>query len=230
MAITFNSVKCPECGANLPVEKGRERLFCSYCGTQVIITNENEHIYRYIDEAGMVQADNSKEIRMRELSIEEQRGYFNDNLRKTLIIIWLIVSILLLVIGIGIMFMTGEEGPFLGFGFLVYVGGPVIGGGAYVVFKLIPEKENEKYLARSGGIKFPKSLEPFSGKNYEVIYSTLINLGFTNIVCINMHDLTVDLLEKKGEVEKVIVDGKNITLGGRVYMPNTPISILYHGR
>lgn len=119
MAITFNSVKCPECGANLPVEKGRERLFCSYCGTQVIITNENEHIYRYIDEAGMVQADNSKEIRMRELSIEEQWGYFNDNLRKTLIIIWLIVSILLLVIGIGIMFMTGEEGPFWALVFLL---------------------------------------------------------------------------------------------------------------
>ncbi len=26
-------------------------MFCSYCGTQIIATNENEHIYRHIDEA-----------------------------------------------------------------------------------------------------------------------------------------------------------------------------------
>ena len=40
MAVKFTSVKCPECGANLPIEEGRERIFCSYCGTQIIMTNE----------------------------------------------------------------------------------------------------------------------------------------------------------------------------------------------
>ena len=37
MAVKFTSVKCPECGANLPIEEGREKMFCSYCGTQIIM-------------------------------------------------------------------------------------------------------------------------------------------------------------------------------------------------
>lgn len=51
MAIKFISVKCPECGASLPIEEGRKQVFCSYCGTKVMVTNENEYIYRHIDEA-----------------------------------------------------------------------------------------------------------------------------------------------------------------------------------
>ena len=49
MAITFNLVKCPACGANLQVEEGRDRSFCSYSGTQIIMTDENEHIHRHIN-------------------------------------------------------------------------------------------------------------------------------------------------------------------------------------
>ena len=51
MAVKFTSVKCPDCGAVLPIEEGRNQVFCSYCGSKIIITNENEHIYRHIDEA-----------------------------------------------------------------------------------------------------------------------------------------------------------------------------------
>ena len=229
MAITFNSVKCPECGANLPVEEGRDKLFCSYCGTQVIVTNENEHIYRYIDETGIVQSDNSKEVRMRELDIEERRGFFEDSLRKTLIIIWIVVSLVLIIIAIGVMFYAGDGG-LDGFLFLFYVCGPFVGGGAYLIFKVIPDKENEKILRQSGGIRFPKGLEPFSESNYEVLYNELVNAGFTNINCVNMHDLMLGLLTKKGKVEKVTVNGKQITSGGKTYMPSTPITIIYHGR
>lgn len=71
MAVKFNSVKCPECGASLPIEEGRDRIFCSYCGTQVIVTNENEHIYRHIDEAGVKQAETDRMVRLRELELEE---------------------------------------------------------------------------------------------------------------------------------------------------------------
>ena len=30
MAIKFTSVKCPECGAALPIEEGRKQMSCSY--------------------------------------------------------------------------------------------------------------------------------------------------------------------------------------------------------
>lgn len=229
MAVTYNSVKCPECGANLPIEEGRSKIFCSYCGCQILMTNENEHIYRYIDEADIIESDNKRDIRMRELDIEERRGTFDDGLKGTLIKVWLVVTLALIVIAIGIMFFSGDGGA-NGFLFLIYCCGPIVGGGAYLIFKVLPEKENEKQLRANGGIRFPKGLEPFSEKNYEVVYNALISAGFTNVSCINMHDLTLGLLTKPGKVESITVEGNEITSGGKVYMPYTAITITYHGR
>ena len=43
-------LKCPSCNAALTLEEGREQIFCQYCGAKVVLHNENEHIYRHIDE------------------------------------------------------------------------------------------------------------------------------------------------------------------------------------
>ena len=53
MAVKLTSVKCPECGAALQIENGREQIFCSYCGAKILITNENEYIIRHVDDAGV---------------------------------------------------------------------------------------------------------------------------------------------------------------------------------
>ena len=45
-----------------------------------------------------------------------------------------------------------------------------------------------------------------------------------------MHDVTLGLLQKPGLVESVTVNGKPFVFGGKVYMPNVPIVITYHGR
>lgn len=230
MSISIRSLKCPECSANLEVEDGRKKLFCSYCGSQIIITNENEHIYRYIDEAGIVQAETQKTVRMRELDIVEKAGLSNRWTMNTLTTIWLVISLVILFLGIGIMLFAGDMGPIYGFDFLAFVGGPIIGGGGYLIFKLIPEKDKEKELKMNGGVRFPKSLEPFSEKNYESIYNALTSAGFTNITCINMHDLTLGILTKPGKVQSVAVDGKELTSGGKIYLPDTPITITYHGK
>lgn len=73
MAVKFTSVKCPECGANLPIEEGRERVFCSYCGTPVIITNENEKVIRHIDEAKIKRAETDRMIQLEQLELEKKR-------------------------------------------------------------------------------------------------------------------------------------------------------------
>lgn len=225
MSVRFTSVKCPECGASLPIEEGRSQVFCSYCGTKILITNENEHIYRHVDEARIKQAETDRIIRMRELDLAEK----SNRSRKTLTTIWLIVSLILLVIAIGIMFLAGDGG-LDGFLFLFYVCGPIIGGGAYLVFKVLPEKENEKVAMSSGGIRFPQGLEPFSEKNYEAVLIALKNAGFGNITCINLHDLTFGIIQKPGKIDKITVDGKEITSSGKVYMPDAAITITYHGK
>ena len=69
MAVKFISVKCPECGANLDIEEDRKTVYCSYCGRKILLHNENEHVYRYIDEAEIKQA----EARLREVALAEKQ-------------------------------------------------------------------------------------------------------------------------------------------------------------
>ena len=224
MALKMNSVKCPECGANLQIEEGRTQVFCSYCGTKIIITNENEHIYRHIDEADIRKAETDRMVRMRRLNMEEQ----GSSLKKTMTIIWMAVS--LIIILICIIEMSVLDRFTNGFLMLFYLGGPVIGGGAYLLFKLLPEKENEKVLLSSGGIKLPKALFPYSDKTFEEAEIILRNAGFRNITSINAHDLVIGLFEKPGKIDSITVNGERLMDGGKVYMPNIPIVITYHGK
>ena len=72
MAIQFVSVKCPECDAVLSIEKDRNMAFCTYCGAKIMLNNENEHVYRKIDEARIREAELKQMVRLKELEIEER--------------------------------------------------------------------------------------------------------------------------------------------------------------
>ena len=72
MSIRFIAVKCPQCEADLSIEEGRPFAFCTYCGTKVMIKDENEHIYRNIDEARIKESETERIVRLRELELEEK--------------------------------------------------------------------------------------------------------------------------------------------------------------
>ncbi len=224
MAVTFHSVKCPECGASLPIEEGRNQVFCSYCGTKVLVHNDNEHIYRHIDEAGIKQAETDRLVKLRELEMAEK----NNATRKILIKAWLIISIILIVIAVYLL-LSSHDDWMKAFLFICYACFPVIGGGGILLFRVMPEKEAEKAAMKIGGIRFPKGLEPFDEKHFEVVRNSLQSVGFTNISCINLHDITFGILNKPGRIESITVEGEKITSGGKVYMPNVSITITYHG-
>ena len=75
MSINFIPVICPRCGSNLEVEENRDTVFCQYCGTKIMIHNENEYEYHYVhrDEAAIKQAETDRIVRMRMLEIEEEK-------------------------------------------------------------------------------------------------------------------------------------------------------------
>ena len=224
------SVKCPDCGQTLSIEENRTQAFCTYCGAKVLISNENEYVFRQIDEADIKKAETERIIRMRELEIAEK----NSSLRKVLTIIWLIVTLVLLVIAVILMLSPGNDdmpGWAGGFLFLFYACAPIIGGGGYLVFKWLPEKENEKIIEKQGGIRFPGELAPFSDKKYFPVEDTLRSVGFTNVTCVNLHDLNMfTALVSSDKIDKITINGKAITSGGKIYMPDVPIVITYHGR
>lgn len=76
----LKTLKCPECGASIGIEEGRDFCFCSYCGSKVYLDDEkletthNENINittninktsRHIDDAKVekTRADDKKDKR-----------------------------------------------------------------------------------------------------------------------------------------------------------------------
>ena len=230
MGYKLISVKCPDCGQTLSIEENRTQAFCTYCGAKELISNENEYVFRQIDEAGIQKAETERIIRLKELELTEK----NSSLRKVLTIIWLIVTLILLAIAVVLMISPGTEempGWAGGFMFLFYACAPIIGGGAYLVFKWLPEKENEKIIEKQGGIRFPDGLTPFSDKKYFAVEDSLRSTGFKNVTCVNLHDLNLlTALVNSDKIDKITVNGHTITSGGKIYMPDVPIVITYHGR
>ncbi len=230
MSVKLIAVRCPECNADLSVEEGRPFAFCTYCGTKVMIHNENEYVFRHIDEAALKKAENDHIVHMRELDSREKSDNRMSGLRMILTVIWLILSLIILTICIVKWAAGGETGWTQGFLMLFYLGGPVIGGGAYLIFKLIPEKETDKRISASGGVRIPKELVPFQDKDYQFVLSSLRNAGFTNITCMNLHDIRLGILQKPGRVETITINGEELRTGGRVFYPDAPIVITYHGK
>lgn len=61
MAVNVITVKCPQCGGT--VEKGQK--FCSYCGTQIIVKDD--------DEVELKKIDSTTEIEMKKLEVENRK-------------------------------------------------------------------------------------------------------------------------------------------------------------
>lgn len=84
------NLKCPNCSANLSVEEGREFLFCEYCGAKLILNNENEYIYRHIDDADIKRAETEQLIKLKKLEMDEKRHEENKKITKIMAIITVI--------------------------------------------------------------------------------------------------------------------------------------------
>jgi len=102
MSVKLIALKCPGCGAVLNIEEGREQAFCTYCGAKILMNNENEYIYRHIDEAQIKQAETDQIVRMKQMEIAEEERVEAKKMMKTKIIISLVlaaIGILALILG-----------------------------------------------------------------------------------------------------------------------------------
>lgn len=228
MSVNFTSVKCPECGANLPIEEGRTQVFCSYCGTKVLVTNENERIYRHIDEASVKRAEVEQIVRLKELELQErvleqERIDESKRVKRTIIIFvaWISATVLFLLIG-----------PYNEICF--YIGGALGIVGLYGALFWVIGKDSRKNKAleiknrAAGLLKLDIDTEGIKKKSYNVLESELRSMGFSNIQCMNLHDLSMIKL-REGKVAYVSVKGKTISSSSEWFSPNEQIIIAYHG-
>lgn len=229
MAIQLVSFKCPECGANLPVEEGRKEMFCSYCGTKIVISNDNEHVYRHIDEARIkkVEADTMVELKRLEL-VEQQRSAKVKNKKLKIIVSITLAIVIVLSFVLDFVFLDLTGLAFLGiFGLLalLVIWGKELGG----------EDEDDDIL-HPELVRVPDGIFANERLDYTVVETLFKEAGFTNIRCVPLYDLW--LQKKQNVVESISINGKkleticinekNIIVGKRRFQPDASVVITYH--
>lgn len=217
MTIQKITLECPACGAGLEVGADREFCICPYCDTKIKLHNENEHIYRNIDEAGMMQAETDRMIKLREIEIEAQEKKM-DNIKIAAIAV---ATGLLLILGI-IGYAVNNTGLMTCMMFAMLL--PMY---AFIHYRDKRDSYVAKTNARMGKVKL-KDGESLKGKNVQYVQQMLQAAGFERIQLIPMNDLTNSLFIKPGRVKKVIIDGKE-EFGTEEWFPKTAmVTVVYH--
>ena len=217
MAVKITSVKCPECGAALQIENGREQIFCSYCGAKILITNENEYIIRHVDDAGVKKAETERIIEMKKLEIIEKNRVANEKKKKTKIKIMAILAILAMIfLSIGGSDKDNEAYETIS-GFLIL---------AIPCVWFINRDRDESGFGDK--IRFPHSLKEYNTKSYLFVESILKSVGFTNIKTVALNDLTIGILKRPDTVESININGKMPIFAFKKYHTNAAIVISYH--
>ena len=82
-------IRCPECGAALEVEDGRDKIYCSYCGTQIFLDDDiekKEVTHRFVDEAEIAKSNASVELERMRLEHEQKENARMDKVRRNILI------------------------------------------------------------------------------------------------------------------------------------------------
>lgn len=226
MGIQFVSVKCPECGAALNIEEGREQIFCSYCGTKILVHNDNEHIYRHIDEAGIKQAETERIVKMKQMELAEKKRLASERMTKTKIKISLILAVVgILMMSLGYLAGSATGDSDSGFYMISMIGFFPLMGAAYI-WLFSKDKEDEDDFEDKA--KVPSSISDYQSKNYSAIEAMLSSAGFTNIKCVPLNDLSTGWIKKPDTVESITINGHEVTSGGRKFPRDSAVVISYH--
>ena len=216
--ISLVPVKCPQCGADLEIEDGRETAFCTYCGAKIIINDENRFTYRHIDDARVKHAETEQMVKMKQMEMAEKKRV--DALKTKVLKIK--ISLALAAIGIILMIVGSKSNSMLSI-----IGMFPLMGAAYI-WILSKKEEDDDYMDFGDKAKIPSSIEGYEKKSYTAIEAMFINAGFTNVTSIPLNDLKVGLIKKPGLVESITINGREVTSGGKKYPKDAPVVISYH--
>ncbi len=223
MSVEIKSVKCPECGASITIGEGRDKVFCSYCGSQILVSNENEHIYRHIDEAEMKKAETDRIVRTKRLEMLDKQYETSKKAKSLKIKVCLVLAVItVLFLFIGSTFRVDAMngiGSICGIALII------------VAISLFRNKDDSDITVLMGEkVRIPRIVSDCQNKNYATVEAAFISAGFTNVRSVPLNDLTLGLMKKPGMVQSISVNGKEVTFGGRKCSPNSMVVISYHSR
>lgn len=102
------NLKCPNCKASLEFKEKRDVMFCEYCGAKLLLDNENEYVYRLIDEADVKRAETEQSVKLKEMELKEKERENNQKILKLKIIFSVILGVAGLLFLI-LVFALGEK-------------------------------------------------------------------------------------------------------------------------
>lgn len=224
-------LKCPSCGAALTIQDdNREFAFCEYCGAKFSL-DDLRITHRIVDEARIKETEANKEIKLKQLELENLSFQQSNKTNTFAVIVWIAISLFLIIIG-GILttIETGEASDAGGYMFLFGILSLFLGA-MIILLNKAQKKQNKKNdeLLEQGGIIFPDSLSSLNYPIYPVAYQILKECGFNNIHCINMHDIKFMSKHKENEIDSITVNGE-LGIRTNVYLPDSKIIITYHGK
>ncbi len=226
MPISVISVKCPDCGKTCNLEELRPKAFCSYCGAQILINNENEYTVRYIDEADIKRAETEQMAKKHEIKMAEKRKV-NKN---TPGIAMGLVSIALIAIGV-----WGLATDRIGLMLCIFIGF-ILGIIACGVLAESMDEEQKKARGEeqddndTEDIIISETMEEYRDKNFQTVETLLEEAGFYDIVTVPLYDLSFSGRKSDGNVEKVTINGKTDYSEGDVFPDSAKVIIMYHSR
>lgn len=220
---TLLELKCPSCAAQLSVEDDREFIFCQYCGTKILVSDENKYTYRHIDDADIKRAETERMVQLKEMELEEKK----QGGRKALIILWAAGTALIFLVGI-ILICIGDEGRKTPGYLLIMLGMNAAMWGGLGLFS--GKKKDKRRSNTQRGIKISSAIADAEGKNYEAMVSMLKAAGFSNITCVPMKDLNLFTARKNGQIDSIVIDGDENISEGDIYSADAAITITYHSR
>lgn len=180
-----------------------------------MVQNDNEYIYRHIDEASIKQAEADKIVQLRKLEIIERKRAEAAKVKRVKII----VSILVGILGIGLMIAGAGMGGLVGL---------LVLEGVMFIWILSDKDKEDDELDFGDKVKVPSGISGYESKSYSAIEAMFVSAGFTNVRCVPLNDLTMGLLKKPGMVQSITIRGKEITSGGKKFSPDAPVVISYH--
>lgn len=240
------SLKCPNCGQNLTANEDRAFCFCQYCGTKVLIQNENEHIIRHVDETRLKKLEMKqqklemerqrieaeKQIRLKELEMLERERIAAEEKRKKQIIIGLLVGLIgAIVIIIGAIADNGLS--IWGINIILF---DVI----FFGYKSLNGKPDTNSQLNTTPptvtmIKLPEEIvdEDYADMDYESVEEEFRDAGFTNVNCVPLEDLSPGMFGRiprtNEKVSEITVDGIDIDdIDRKRVRQDAEIMIHYH--
>lgn len=216
MSVKLITLKCPECGSFLDIEEGREFIYCSYCGAKVLIDNDNEHIYRHIDEAGIKHEETERVVRLKEMEMAEKKREAAHKamafkIKATMVLV--LISVVMMVLGQVTSYEMLSIIAFFPFMVIIYM---------WIFTTIQEENQVDDFQVRV------PLISDYQKNSYQTIEERFRNAGFSNIKCVPLNDLSLGLFQKPDLVDSITINGHSVTTEGKKYPPNVPVVISYH--